>query len=63
MALELRRTKGSAEKIKVTLSLSGEMVDLYRKGKDNGWDTPQLAQEAVEKALEEKRDQLLKKSS
>ncbi len=63
MDLEIKKTKGSMNKKKITLSISEEAYELYFAGKKNDWDTPDLAVQAVEEALRSKRDKLLKKAS
>ena len=59
MEIILKPTKDTKEKTKVTLSLPHEIYELYRQGKNNGWDTTDTAVQAITKTLIEKRDQLL----
>jgi uncharacterized protein (UPF0335 family) len=44
---------------KVTSYLTDDVAELYRVGKDNGWDTPQIVKEAISNALRD-REELLK---
>jgi|GEM_PF-3863123 len=62
MGIELKKTKDSANRKKITISLSEDAIKLYRQGKDNGWDTPDLAVRAVEEALKAKQEDLNKKA-
>ncbi len=59
----LKKIKNTQEKTKITLCLSKEAIELYRNGKKNGWDTPDLSIQAIEKILLENKDKLLKKAN
>lgn len=63
MNIELKKTKSSATKVKITLSISEEAIEIYRAGKSNGWDTPELAVQAVEETLRSLKEKLIKKAS
>jgi len=45
------RLKKRSHRKNVNIMIDREMDELYRLGKDNGHDTPELAREAVHKAL------------
>lgn len=58
MEISLKRKKSSSNRAKVTISLDKEFYKLYHDGAENGWDTAELAKDAIESALEEQRNNL-----
>lgn len=63
MDLEIKKTKGSMNKKKITLSINAEVYEIYCAGKRNEWDTPEFAVQAVEAAILGAKEKLLKKAS
>ncbi len=52
--------RGFSEKGKITLSIDQDVHDLYRIGKNNGWNTPEIVRQAINAALKERADTLMK---
>jgi len=57
---ELPKLKRSAGKRKITLYFDPEIDNIYRQGKQNGWDVSEIVRSAASEALKREADILSK---
>lgn len=56
--MELPKLKRANLKGKITLYFDRDTEELYRMGKDNGWNTPEIVRLAAAEALQRYAEQL-----
>ncbi len=52
------KLKRSTEKAKITLYMDKEVEELYRVGKQNGWDVCEIVRQAATRALRDQAETL-----